>query len=86
MKSGKGFRIVYKSLYIVSALLALTFVVFSVIMTYRYYTRFTGSFPLYAYFLMYGIFYLLPGMITLTAAFIVHRIYRKKRLAATDIK
>ena len=86
MKSGKGLRIAYKSLYIVSALLALTFVVFAAMSTYAYYTRFTGSAPLYAYYLVYGMLYLLPGMITFTVAFIVHRIYRKKRLAATDKK
>ena len=79
MKKGKALQIVYKSLYAVSALLALIFVVFSVMMTYRYYTRFTGSFPLYAYFIIYAFYYLIPSMIVFVAGIIVKKIYTKKQ-------
>lgn len=79
MKKEKIAEIVYKILYAVSALLALTFVIFSVIMTYRYYTRFTGSFPLYAYILAYAVNFLIPSMIVLIAAIIVNKIFAGKK-------
>ena len=87
MKSGKGLRIVYKSLYIVSALLAFAYVSYCVCVTYQYYfgNMFT-SMGLSFFYIGIGGFILVPSMITLIAAFIVHRVYRKKRLAATDIK
>lgn len=87
MKSGKGLRIVYKSLYIVSALLAFAYVSYCVYVTYQYYHwRIVTSMGLSFFYIWIGGFILVPSMITLIAAFIVHRVYRKKRLAATDIK
>ena len=87
MKSGKGFRIVYKSLYIVSALLAFAYVSYCAYVTYQYYfgNMFT-SMGISFFYIGIGGFILVPSMITLIAAFIVHRVYRKKRLAATDQK
>ncbi len=78
MKKGKALEIVYKVLYALSALLALTFVAFCVIQTYRYHTRFTGSAPLYAYFIIYAFYYLIPSMIVLIAAMIVRKIFTIK--------
>lgn len=78
MKKGKTLEIVYKALYALSALLALTFVAFCVIQTYRYYTRFTGSAPLYAYFIIYAFYYLIPSIIVLIAAIIVKKIFKSK--------
>ncbi len=47
-------------------------------MTYRYYTRFTGSFALSFYFYTYAFCFLFPSSICLNAAFIVKQIFTNK--------
>lgn len=71
---------IYNFLYAVSALMALGFVIHTIVDAFRYDSMLT-SFPFYAFVLGHAVVYLVPSLIVLIAALIV-----KKKLANKERK
>ncbi len=68
-------KIICKILYIASALLLFFFVVASCVDAYKYHIgAYLGSAPLYLYFLLRGVQFLLPSLIV----FVVGLIFKRK--------
>lgn len=70
----------YRFLYAVSALMALGFVIHTIIDAFRYDSMLT-SFPFYAFVLGHAVVYLVPSLVVFIAALIV-----KKKLANKESK
>ena len=71
---------IHKFLYAVSALLALGFVIHTIVDAFRYDSMLT-SFPFYAFVLGHAVVYLVPSLVVFIAALIV-----KKKLANKESK
>ena len=71
---------IYKFLYALSALLALGFVIHTIVDAFRYDSMLT-SFPFYAFVLGHAVVYLVPSLVVFIAALIV-----KKKLANKENK
>lgn len=71
---------IYNFLYAVSALLALGFVIHTIVDAFRYDSMLT-SFPFYAFVLGHAVVYLVPSLVVFIAALIV-----KKKLANKENK
>ncbi len=76
MKNSKAKEIIYKVLYVISAILFLCFAVFSIIDCINYNPKNTSA-PLYVCFLLRGLEFLFPCFISLIIAIILHK-QRKK--------
>lgn len=70
----------YRFLYAVSALMALGFVIHTIVDAFRYDSMLT-SFPFYAFVLGHAVVYLVPSLVVFIAALIV-----KKKLANKESK
>ena len=71
---------IYKCLYAVSALMALGFVIHTIVDAFRYDSMLT-SFPFYAFVLGHAVTYLVPSLVVSVVALIV-----KKKLAIKESK
>lgn len=68
---------IYNFLYAVSALMALGFVIHTIVDAFRYDSMLT-SFPFYAFVLGHAVVYLVPSLIVLIAALIVKKKFANK--------
>ncbi len=72
MKNSKTKEIIYKVLYVISAILFLCFAIFSIVDRINYNPNYTSA-PLYVCFLLRGLEFLLPCCIALIIAIILHK-------------
>ncbi len=72
MKKATTKAVIYKALYAISTILFLCFVIFSIVDCVNYNSS-CNSAPLYVYFLVRGVEFLLPCLMALIIAIIIRR-------------